>query len=71
MSSVQTEPEIPAVADLELAPALAQAAQAQQAEQVEQMPARQGSFLVAIKRAAQRFVRWIDNVDVDGQRYWN
>lgn len=66
MSSVQTEPEIPAVADL--APALAQAAQA---EQVEQMPARQGSFLVAIKRAAQRFVRWIDNVDVDGQRYWN
>ena len=28
------------------------------------------SFLASIKSAAQRFVTWIDGVDVDGQEYW-
>lgn len=36
----------------------------QRAEQSEQ---RSGSF----RRIVQRFVAWIDSVDVDGQQYWN
>jgi hypothetical protein len=30
-----------------------------------------GSFSASIKNAAQRFVTWIDQVDVDGQEYWS
>jgi hypothetical protein len=28
------------------------------------------SFAASIKSAAQRFVTWIDGVDVDGQEHW-
>lgn len=33
----------------------------------EQPELRSGSF----RKLVQRFVAWIDNVDVDGQQYWN
>lgn len=36
----------------------------QRAEQSEQRP---GTF----RKAVERFVAWINRVDVDGQQYWN
>ncbi|HKD14934.1 MAG TPA: hypothetical protein VKE71_10335 [Candidatus Angelobacter sp.] len=29
------------------------------------------SFAAKLKKTVNRFVTWIDGVDVDGQQYWN
>ena len=37
----------------------------------EAAPAEAGSMMSSFRRAINKFVTWIDNVDVDGQEYWS
>jgi len=66
MSSIQTDEEALTVEAFE------------PAQQEAEMPAghdetvaNRRSFSASVKKTLHRFVQWIDNVDVDGQEYWN
>jgi hypothetical protein len=67
MSSVQTDEEALIVESLE--PAQQEEVLAQQNEA--ETGASSWSFSASLKKSLHRFVHWINNIDQDGQEYWN
>jgi hypothetical protein len=64
MSSIQTDEEtVETVESAQL--------ERQILGQQEETATNPSSFSASIRKTLQRFVRWIDGVDVDGQEYWN